>query len=475
MARGIVARKSGTLFVNSSGVEFELDFVRLLPDGHMQTAYDTHEEYVGRVTSFKQEFEGQGYVVRDIPLKNKAKAAITAGFTCVDNPSDRRLFIREFYNVKDGGLKKWPMCVFAEQTGLRVTTGAAAKEVLPFKPSDLIPVDVHSSFEDSWSVILENATSLCAQGLMNEVNMRHLEQIRDACVNNTEPPLLEGGREYIQTYSKYLGEVIAPLALIGGWNVEGDIELSQERVLDGAPFMDCYAYYSNTKTNQLYDSTLVAPHGKVAYISSKAGSGAATSLASIEQLLVDMQAKRSKEYSKLKRRYRPELAVLEDIVSNPSDIGVIEVGARLGLLSERSKALLMRLKGLERREQYVALRVESEGSELDSIASCFAGGGLYDVVIDSARYQPYYHILAGLAKHVANQLNKEYRFSPMVKDVFAHSPFIQVSCSMRSKGRDCWFHPFKVIYPPEYDRKVKVNAGKNFYSTEVKGRLSFKF
>jgi hypothetical protein len=46
---------------------------------------------------------------------------------------------------------------------------------------------------------------------------------------------------------------------------------------------------------------------------------------------------------------------------------------------------------------------------------------------------------------------------------------------MSKKGDDAVLTDFKSVYPPNFEGELKVDGGKNYYSSRVGGKMAFYF
>jgi len=46
---------------------------------------------------------------------------------------------------------------------------------------------------------------------------------------------------------------------------------------------------------------------------------------------------------------------------------------------------------------------------------------------------------------------------------------------MNKRGEDAVLKGFKAVYPPNFEGKILVDGGKNYYSSRVQGKLAFSF
>jgi hypothetical protein len=94
---------------------------------------------------------------------------------------------------------------------------------------------------------------------------------------------------------------------------------------------------------------------------------------------------------------------------------------------------------------------------------------------EPTNYKPGYHILAGVAKLLAAEINEDPKFDLLVREILNSSSTIQVTSKIRVVNTtDCQFTSFRVVFPPNFKGRIAADAMKNFFATDIKGKLSFK-
>jgi hypothetical protein len=89
------------------------------------------------------------------------------------------------------------------------------------------------------------------------------------------------------------------------------------------------------------------------------------------------------------------------------------------------------------------------------------------------------HLIAGVAKAVANKVNKEgidgKTFTDFAKAAYALSDMVQIYGKFSPEGdQSAKMENFRIIYPPLFDGEMFLDAGKNYYSSGQKGKLTIK-
>jgi len=299
-----------------------------------------------------------------------------------------------------------------------------------------------------------------------------------AAKSNATSPVLEGGTQFAPIYNKYVGEILAPISVVNGWLATGNRESSEKVLLPGSSYGQCKIRFFQSTTNALVDSEVVAPNGSSVGISSKAGPGAAASVTSLFAILNKIQLTNSVAYEWLLANHQYPISIIQTINDNSSIMGVLEAAKIMNLISQKDLEQLMGMKTQPSEKLSAAISQNKSNVispallDLSKLMWGKTPGNVRDV---PPSYHPFYHILAGIAKRVAANINRNNDFDAAVRAILNHSSVIQVNSKIgRLNKTDAQFKEFRVVYPPNFNGKIYANASKNFFTTGVKGKLSFK-
>jgi len=93
---------------------------------------------------------------------------------------------------------------------------------------------------------------------------------------------------------------------------------------------------------------------------------------------------------------------------------------------------------------------------------------------DNPNYNSGLHVLAVLASDVAEVVNDRGTFGDMVRGILNNSSMVQLHLKMKVKGEDMAIKEFGVKYPPQFEGTILLDSKKNYFSSGIKGRYSFK-
>ena len=99
----------------------------------------------------------------------------------------------------------------------------------------------------------------------------------------------------------------------------------------------------------------------------------------------------------------------------------------------------------------------------------------YKVVLTTVGFNAGFAILSGVAKTVAATVNQNPEFSKGALALLNQSSIIQVYTKMGKRGNDAVLHGFEAVYPPNFEGKILMDGGKNYYSGRIGGKMAFGF
>ena len=92
---------------------------------------------------------------------------------------------------------------------------------------------------------------------------------------------------------------------------------------------------------------------------------------------------------------------------------------------------------------------------------------------DVSRMIPFYHMLTAIAYKVADHINENTNFSGAAAKILNHSGYIKMTSGISVSKDSISINNFTATYPGDSVQKIKLDAGKNYYSTGNKGGFVF--
>jgi len=476
-ARGVAARETGQLLVDNDGTEYEIANIRKFPGE--SDSFDSSEELSDAVDSFlelnTEEIDVELIEVNSITADKKGAILI---YLLNKEDNTYRGYIRYVQNTKNGGYGKWTMAKFARDTGLKLKKGAAALEGFALKPSDLIQDENLRTVAEVVSTAKTNTALMVKSGGLPAEAGEHVEMLLDAALKGGQSPVLPGGNKYAKAYNKYLGEILAPISVVSNWVSTGDRASSEKILLPQSSYAQCRIRFFQSATNALVDSELEAPNGMKVGISSKAGTGAAASVTSLLSILNEIQSKNPKGYQHILSEYGFPISIIQTINNNNAILGVLESAKIMGIVDDQDMKVVVNMRRMRRDKAVQGMKANHPSlstPNLIELSKQMWGKTPWEIIDPPPTYHPFFHLLAGIAKRLTAQINREDSFDAAVRAILNHSSVIQVNSKMgRVNKVDAFFKDFNVVYPPNFQGKIYANSGKNFFTTGIKGKISFK-
>lgn len=451
-SKGIFGRETGDKFVHIDGREWSLVEVVSFPQ-----ATDNNGQFVdvaARDEAVKA-FEEQNSKIEWV--NSPANNLLAFGIAVLDDLDGNHVYWGKYVQrILPTQMRNWKNSEIP--TGWALATKSAMKMQSGFDPQNLIKTDtvfdgidsviatVERNSPDPVRDVFTNALKDLAQGKMSEVRFPGMYE-QNAAIRD------------------YFGEIMQPIALMGG-NVGGQAEDARQALADGYNWRDCGVRWPMKGNEPLCDSYIVVPSGQEIGISSKGGAGAAAS------------AKNLADAVDAAKRKKPELVAEGGIASYTAKIvekvrdvdqrnGPIEVGKMLGVE-------LIDDKLNEEISKYIA-----EGkSDLENISpqafEVIKRGTANGLVPDAKGFNAGFALLSAASKYVAKIINANPQFSKGAIALLNMSDVIQIFTEVGKQKDDVVVKNFRAVYPPSFTGTVMLEGGKNYYSTRIGGKMSFK-
>ena len=127
-------------------------------------------------------------------------------------------------------------------------------------------------------------------------------------------------------------------------------------------------------------------------------------------------------------------------------------------------------------QQEIDQYMETGKSDLEGIsAKAVAVLKPYRVQLSTKGFNAGFALLSAVAKTAASAINEKPEFSKGALLLLNQSSIIQIYTKMNKKGEDAVLTDFKSVYPPNFQGELKVDGGKNYYSSRVGGKMAFYF
>ena len=279
------------------------------------------------------------------------------------------------------------------------------------------------------------------------------------------------GQKEIETAIRdYFGEIMGPVAMMGG-AVLGQAEDARNELAGGADWKDCKVIWPQDMNEPLIDSKFFAPNGKTIGISSKGGVGASASIVNLYNGLLRIADEnddgtyvgKNDNHKKFIAENQVAIDVIRTIQKNPAKKGPFELGVQFGLCSREL------FEEATRYQQ--AGKVEFEG--MSDEATKIVGNTKFNTKVIG--FNVGNAITAALVKEVGNHVNNKTNFSDAALALLNNASIIQLYTKTKLQGDDVVVTNYNAVYPPKFSGRIGLDGGKNYYSTRIGGKFSFKF
>jgi len=444
-SRGLGARKAGEVFEDPEGNQIRLVSVDFFPEGG--GAFDTLEETQQAIDSVIQQL-GIQPVEANWFRQNQTRAFGIAQFQGDQGPL---AFIKYFKSVTaDPTQNDW-----SNQTGIpgyRYASKAAKKT-----QSNATPQDILTQQEDLTS---EDIVSQIAEKFPGSV----LVTVAAHIANGGELPYtFQAPAEMdLATFQDYFCELLQPMALQTG-QYEGEGQDAEERFLPDGGFANTLISFGATKTEGLSDSVMIDPNGRKMKISSKGGNGATASSKNLLDAYEEL--KQGGADRKLLKKVEDTIKLVSSIVSAGQAGAPLQLGVEYGIISEKDAMAITGFKGMA-------------PQALDSISNMNVSANLKKLALGRSTKKPdntnlYFHCIAAVAHKVATHVNNHTNFGRDAAMILNNSALLQVYSKVTFQGKQWKLNKFNTKWPGSAVTTVAMDAGKTYYSTDIKGNFTF--
>lgn len=441
---GLAGRKQGDPFQNEAGETITFNNIQFFPEGGGKFEPEELDQAIAKVSQ----------QIPNIQWQN-AKNARVGGFAIVTfDSTDGPVAIGRFLqDVKaDPVQNTLPNKFVINNETWQFASKAAKKEQSGLSPLDLL---TDRDLQTIPSIMNQLAKSMGTSNPLYAVAHK---------VAIGEPlPLTFDAPEGISfaAFRDYFCEILQPIALQKG-QFNGNAMEAADRFLDGS-FEDTKITFGATKTGGLTDSVITSASGKTLLISSKGGKGAE---ASAKNLYDEVQKlKGNPTGQKFLKKYSKEVQLLDDMIQAGMHGAPLKLAVDEGILDETEAEQVRALRKLPKIDMG-----NVEGLNLTPKLKSLAKSRETD---NPKSVNIYFHLIAAIAHKVADHVNSTTNFPKAAADILNNGALVQVYTKAK-EGKGKWtLDEFQTVYPSEAIKGVFLSAGKNYYSTDIKGNFTF--
>lgn len=468
--------KMGKYIANDSG-----DRLRLVAHTIIEVSPDDPDSLASQVSEFAG---AETELVQVVGTPNSRAIVVLA-----EDPDGTRVGFARYT-----ASRMWTQVGFGRDTGWTITGTTSTAEKLPFKPSDLLTLDQPLSLESIPGLVgstarkVHNLDPLIADSLA--ANLESILTKSDTSGINF--PDEESRNQAIPALVKYYGEIVAPMLLATENPLLGPINTINDSIgnLLNPNGISSYSQsnaisWPSSVTNALVDSYLHFDNGFKLGISSKSqrGGGANPSITSLLGLLEDKDDKEVQSLWGGSVALERLHSALKALAKLPARVGPIRALFDLKLIESKELEMLLSV--------YASSPPRGNGVELfDFVSEEYFNEKTSRYFpasqksLSSSRYKPYFHLLGALARQVEEHVNElktdqgKQAFTELAKIVYSQGSLVQIygdfdrGTTSETGESTVLVKPFKFLYPATFSGKIRLDAGKNYMTTYVNGRLT---
>ncbi len=444
---GLANRRPGEHFANTEGDDLTFQDLTFYPK---QGAYDSPEALNAAI---EQAAAGMGITPDRIHWANEPRGSLAFGlakFRLTGTDKDYYLG-RYMKNISPNRAQN----SFSNELpgGFKYQSKVAKKEASGYKPSDIL-TQFQNNTPDS---ILNQVVQKFGQD-SDEANAMRIFMASSG--ENVEIPI---GNMNPTAFSDYFCELLQPIALVMGKQMEGNAAEAEQRFFKGAGYRTCTISFNNDPTGGLYDSLMVNSQGKQIKISSKAKNGANASV--INLLKSAKELSETPEGAKLLTKHAKTISILQIIKDSGHVDGPLNLAVLFKMITPEEKDQVKSLNKLGPEDDIIdagLLSPKLEKMYKDRKAK------------DMSRIIPLEHMLAAIAYQVADYVNENTDFGQAASEILNNSALVQIYTISNVKEDVIVLESFNAVYPSNTVTGVMMRADKSYMSTQGKGNLVFK-
>ena len=435
---GLANRKPGDIFKNKEGDQISFNNIEFYPRNGGK--FDSEQ-----LNSIVQKL-GADIQWQNSPSKSGGGIAVVT-FDTEKGPIQYGFFRKEIYaNKLDNKIKNDSI------PGYSFSGKAAEKVQSGLTPQDLLTKKDNLTQEEIIEQLIKK---------LGEDNP--LVQVAIRVSRNEKFPIKFPAPEGISYtgFRDYFCEILQPMALQNG-QYEGNAGEAAETFLDGS-FAGTLISFDAAKNAGLSDSILSTPEGKYVKISTKGGKGAQASVKALADSLNELQV--SPIGKKLLDTYSETVEIINQILARGQVGAPLYLGVKFDIITEDEAKQILNLRKLP-------------PVDLKNIDQLDLTDNLKKLAKERDTDMPestnlFYHLIASVAHLAAKEVNNKTDFSKTATDILNNGALVQVY-TVSSERKDEWsLDKFETVYPSKNIKGVYLSAGKNYFSTQIKGNFTF--
>lgn len=441
-SEGLANRKPGAVFRNSAGDEITFNEVNFYPSKGGEFDPQQLEKELIKINKLYPNIGWEN---------NKGPRTRGFGIASFTNIDGKPVYVGRYFNsIKPSKKDNYMPNKFGDYS---FSSKASDKTQAGLSPQDLISNKLNLTPKD---ILAQLATSLGKDNPLYQVAVKVASGGKYP-IKFTPPP----GTSF-SGFRDYFCEILQPMALISGVYT-GDAGAAAKRFLGGS-FADTTISFDDSKNAGLSDSILTNSKGKQIKVSTKGGHGAEASVKNLIDSVNDLQG--TSEGRKLLKEYKDVIDLIREVQLQGQNNAPLVLGVKFKVIDEQDAAKVRSLRNLA-------------PINMKNLSKLKLSKKLTSLAQDRKTKTPeetniYFHLMAGIAHEVAEKVNHQTDFSKAAADILNNSALVQVYTKAKETKTEWELNKFYTVYPGETVKNVWLSAGKNYYSTRIKGNFTFQ-
>ena len=439
--RGLAARKPGEQYANANGDVITFQSIEFYP---ARGQFATPEE-------MDQAIQALGLNIHWVNRRN----ASTLGFGIATfDIQGGQYYLGKYFKQISPNKTDNSFATDDIPGGFKLQSGLGKKESAGYKASeiltqfeDLSPVDIVRQITDHFGPDSDEANAA-----------------RIFLASRAFPITVPKGNMNLEAFRDYFCEMLQPIALVKGMNVEGDAGKAADIFFGkGASYQNCKIKFHQGVSGGLYDSLLTSPDGARIKLSSKGKSGANASVSNLLTSIRELEV--SPDGKKLAADYKDEIDMLQTIFEKGHVMAPLTLAAKFKIIDPNEIPQVTALKSYSPSDDIIGSGILSKRLEkfyTDRKAK------------DMSKIIPLEHLVAAIAYRVADYVNTNTKFGIAASKILNRSALVQMYTTAKEMGNNIVIESFNAVYPSDTVTGVLLDASKAYMSTQGKGNFTFE-
>jgi hypothetical protein len=439
--RGLAARKPGEQYANANGDVITFQSIEFYP---ARGQFATPEE-------MDQAIQALGLNIHWVNRRN----ASTLGFGIATfDIQGGQYYLGKYFKQISPNKTDNSFATDDIPGGFKLQSGLGKKESAGYKASEIL-----TTFEDLSPVdIVRQITDHFGQD-SDEANAA-----RVFLASRSFPVTVPKGNMNLEAFRDYFCEMLQPIALVKGMNVQGDAGKAADIFFGkGANYQNCKIKFHQGVSGGLYDSLLTSPDGGRIKLSSKGKSGASASVSNLLTSVRELEV--APDGKKLVSDFKEEIEILQTIFERGHTDAPLDLAVKYGIINPVEAKQVKGLKQFAPTDDIIGSGVLTKRLEkfyTDRKAR------------DMSKIIPIEHLLSAIAYRVADYVNANTQFGLAASKILNRSALVQMYTTAKEMGNNIVIESFNAVYPSDTVTGVLLDASKAYMSTQGKGNFTFE-